>query len=595
MTNIFKQIKKILLPEEQRKIFNFSALLLVGTLLEMVGIGLVVPVIATMTQPESIQAKFAMYHINFLKNFTEAQIVSSVVLGLVGFYCIKTLVLSAVIWKQNHYIYTVKASLSGRLFRGYLQQTWAFHLQRNSAALISKATSEVDVFINNVLQPFILLCTEGCALLGIVSLLVFIEPIGSLTAVSLLSLAMFSFQKFSRVRLLNWGKLRQYHDVLRIKALQQGLGGAKDVKLLGREADFIEQHANHNYGSALVNRKYKTMTDLPRLWIELFAVLGLCGLVLVILFQKKPLAMLIPTLGLFAVATFRIMPSLNRILSNVQSIRFGRLVLTTLSEEMCLFSDDSLVTRKNSIIRNFDTSLTLKSLQYQYAGASRQALKDIQLIIKPGMSIGFIGQSGAGKSTLVDIILGLLKPTRGQVLLDGMDIQADLRGWQDQIGYVPQTIYLTDDTLRRNIAFGLAETQIDNEAVLRAIKAAQLDSFIAELPEGLETLVGERGVRLSGGQRQRIGIARALYHDPAVLVLDEATSALDMATEQAVMEAVNALHGNKTLLIVAHRLSTVAHCDWVYRMDKGRIVDEGSFEHVTHVSQSRHEIYTEAG
>jgi len=578
--------------------FTLSVLLLFSTLLEMIGVGLVIPVVATMTQPDAVQASFGLNHIMLLKNITGTQLIALVVLSLLGFYLVKTLFLSMVIWKQNHYIYTVKASLSGRLFRGYLQQPWTFHLQRNSAALIARATQEVDVFINNALQPFIMLCTEGSILLGVILLLLIVEPIGSITAVGMLSVAIISFQKFSRVRLLSWGKLRQHHDVSRIKALQQGLGGAKDVKLLGREADFIEQHTIHNQSSALVNRKYRTMTDLPRLWIELFAVMGLCGLVLAMLLQNKPLAMFMPTLGLFAAATFRIMPSLNRILSGVQSIRFGLPVLHTLSEEILLLDTDlSATTRQDGTRRCFDTSLMLKSLQYQYPNAPGLALNNIQITVKPGMAIGFIGQSGAGKSTLVDIILGLLKPTRGQVLLDGVDIQTNLRGWQDQVGYVPQTIYLTDDTLRRNVAFGLAEAQIDDAAVLQAIKAAQLDGFISELPEGLETLVGERGVRLSGGQCQRIGIARALYHDPAVLVLDEATSALDMATEQAVMQAVNTLQGNKTLLIVAHRLSTVADCDWVYRMDKGRVVDEGRFEHVTKVmqmGQSGHEIYTEA-
>ena len=223
----------------------------------------------------------------------------------------------------------------------------------------------------------------------------------------------------------------------------------------------------------------------------------------------------------------------------------------------------------------FRATLELSQITYSYPGAAEPALKDLSLTIQRGESVGFIGASGAGKSTLVDILLGLLTPDTGEVRVDGKDIQENLRNWQDQIGYVPQSIYLTDDTLRCNVAFGLTDEQIDDEAVQRAIQAAQLEEFVASLPEGLETIVGEHGVRLSGGQRQRIGIARALYHDPVVLVLDEATSALDAVTERDVMQAVYALHGDKTLLIVAHRLSTVAHCDKLVRLEEGRVVEEG--------------------
>jgi ABC-type multidrug transport system fused ATPase/permease subunit len=220
------------------------------------------------------------------------------------------------------------------------------------------------------------------------------------------------------------------------------------------------------------------------------------------------------------------------------------------------------------------SDIRLAGVSYAYPSAATRALDDLTLRIRKGESIGFVGPSGSGKSTLVDVVLGLLAPTAGQVLVDGENIQDNLRAWQDQIGYVPQSIYLTDDTLRRNVAFGLANEAIDDAAVRRAIRAAQLEEFVASLPDGLETLVGERGIRLSGGQRQRIGIARALYHDPAVLVLDEATSALDTATESGVMQAVTALHGSKTILIVAHRLSTVAHCDRLCRLEQGRIVAE---------------------
>ncbi len=581
--NIFSKIKQIILPAEQRQMIVLCVFLLFGTVLEIMGVGLVIPAIASMTQPD-LATSYPQLEplLNFLGHPSQVQLIAFGMLTLIGFYLLKTLFLTLIVWKQNKFTYGLQASLSARLFRGYLQQSWAFHLRNNSAGLISNVTNEVNVFISMVLQPFVLLLTEGSVLLGIIVLLVLLEPLGTLVSISLFGGAIFAFQRTVRARTLRWGELRQRHDAFRVKNLHQGLGAVKDVKLLGREKDFIAQYGFHNEGSASVNKKQKIVSEVPRLWIELFAVMALGVLVFVMLFQNKPLDVFMPTLGLFAAAAFRIMPSLTRLLSGVQNFRYGLPVLERLPKEISAFQPTPIVSKK--VFKPLETALALESIEYQYFGASTKALSQINLLIKRGMSVGFVGSSGAGKSTLVDVILGLLEPTAGQIKVDGVNIQTNLRAWQNQLGYVPQTIYLTDDTLRRNIAFGLPEEEIDDKSVLRAIKAAQLDEFLETLPEGLETSVGERGIRLSGGQRQRIGIARALYHDPAVLVLDEATSALDTATEKAVMEAVNALHGEKTLLIVAHRVSTVANCDWIYRMEKGKIVDEGSFEHVLDIN-----------
>jgi ABC-type multidrug transport system fused ATPase/permease subunit len=290
--------------------------------------------------------------------------------------------------------------------------------------------------------------------------------------------------------------------------------------------------------------------------------------------QRRPLDVVLPTLGLFGAAAFRLTPSVNRVLGALQSLRFGLPVIDLLHAELQLHAPEPPVAHGPST--PFVDALSLSRVTYSYEGANEPVLVDVTLTIRRGELVGFIGPSGAGKSTLVDIVLGLLSPDSGVVRADGTDIQENLRSWQDRIGYVPQTIFLTDDTLRRNVAFGLRDDQIDDDAVARAIRAAQLQTFVAGLPHGVRTVVGERGVRLSGGQRQRIGIARALYHDPAVLVLDEATSSLDTGTEHGVMDAVAALHGDKTILIVAHRLSTVERCDRIYRLERGRLVEEGT-------------------
>jgi ABC-type multidrug transport system fused ATPase/permease subunit len=287
---------------------------------------------------------------------------------------------------------------------------------------------------------------------------------------------------------------------------------------------------------------------------------------------------MIPVLGLFAAAAFRLLPSVNRLVTGMQGVRFTAAVVDSLYADLMLPRPHA--SERSVVPLSFSDELVIDALSYRYPLASSNAVDGVSLRIPHGSSIGLIGGSGAGKSTLVDVILGLLTPTSGRVLVDGIDIQSNIRGWQSIIGYVPQTIFLADDTLRRNVAFGLPEELIDDDAVRRALRAAQLESFVAELPEGWNTGVGERGVRLSGGQRQRIGIARALYHDPQVLVLDEATSALDTETEAGVMADVEALHGAKTLIIVAHRLSTVRNCDVLYRFERGRMAQAGSFAEV---------------
>jgi ABC-type multidrug transport system fused ATPase/permease subunit len=268
------------------------------------------------------------------------------------------------------------------------------------------------------------------------------------------------------------------------------------------------------------------------------------------------------------------MPSVNRVLCALQSLQYGLPVIDILHADLQL--NVPVAGAPSGPTITFCEMLEMRKVSFRYPGAAALALHEISLAVRRGESVGFIGASGSGKSTLVDVVLGLLTPNFGQVVVDGRDIQQNLRAWQDQIGYVPQSIYLTDDTITRNVAFGLSNEQINDAAVRHAIQAAQLNEFVASLPDGLETLVGERGIRLSGGQRQRIGIARALYHDPAVLVLDEATASLDTATETGVMQAVLALHGSKTILIVAHRLSTVEHCDRLYRLDQGRVRGEGA-------------------
>src|SRR5579872_3994315 len=568
---IFRKFIQLLTARERYQLVLLLLLMFIGMILELIGISLVVPVIALMTHPD-LGKKYQILQplLNFFGGFQQAHLIIVGMLTLVALYFIKMVFSVYLFRKLYKFVFGIQANLSYQFFAGYMRQPWTFHLQHNSAQLINIAITEISQFINSILLPMMFLLTDGLVMLGVITLLFIVEPLGTFIIVSTLGIIAWAFHRVIRNHLLHWGRTRQYHEGMRLQLIQEGLAGVKEVKLLGREKDFFAQYNIHNLKSSYVNERQRTVMELPRLGFELLAVISLAVLVIVMVTQNASMDKILPTVGLFAAAAFRIMPSANRMMSSIQSLYFGIPAINTLYQEAKLFNNE--ISLQNKKYLPFKSNITLESVRYQYPNSKNNALNNVTLTIERGMSVGFVGASGVGKSTLIDIILGLLTPHAGYVKVDGMNIQENLRGWQDHIGYVSQSIFLTDDTLRRNIAFGLEEEIIDDDAVQGAIKAAQLEEFVNHLPEGLNTFVGERGVRLSGGQRQRIGIARALYHDPAVLVLDEATSALDTTTEKEVMKAVIALHGTKTLLIVAHRMSTVSHCDWLYDMDQRKII-----------------------
>ena len=477
---------------------------------------------------------------------------------------------------QKGFSAALSGRLSQRLFTIYLRQPYLFHLQHNSATLMRNSRN-ANVVVTGGIDPTLVLLTDGLVAIALFTLLIIVEPVGTIITLVAFGVGAWLFQLLTRRRIERWGDQRNLHDGMILQHLQQGLGGAKDVKILGRESEFLDQHEKHLKESLRINRVYSVLQTMPRMYMEILTIAGLAALVISMVLQKQSFTEIIPTLGLFAAAAFRVMPSINRLLGALQTLIYSRAIIASVYADFKLDAPDEtkLVTGIP-----FSEQLELRSVTFQYPTASTPSLQQVSLVVRRGEAVGFVGPSGAGKSTLVDVILGLFAPTAGLVLVDGQDIQKNLRNWQNQIGYVPQSIYLTDDTLRRNVAFGLGDENIDENSVRNAIRLAQLEEFVSSLPENLDTVVGERGVRLSGGQRQRIGIARALYHNPSILVLDEATSSLDTPTEHGVMQAVQALQGSKTVIIVAHRLSTVEYCDRLYRIESSRLIEEGTFDEV---------------
>lgn len=567
--SVFKRIWKILGPEDRRLGVGVFVGLLVGMVFETLSIGAIIPALALFSDSDAAsRSPFLSDVLKKLGNPSQGMLVVGGLLAILVLYGIKSLVLLRLVWQQARFLASIRLNTSRRLFETYLMKPWTFHLQRNSSELIRNATTEVSMFVQGC-QGLLVAAAEACVTTGIAVLLIWMEPVGALATGITLALATWAMQAVLRHRIIRWGEKRQTAEGLRIQALQQGLGGAKEVKIFGREFEFLEHYRAAEQQASHAIQMQLFSAQIPRLWYELLAVAGVAALGIVLILQGASPATLISRLGLFAVAAFRLMPSLYRLVAGLQTIRFLEPAVNMLSEELALPSGSASVNPGSRFF--FKVGLDLKDIVYSYPLATKPALTGLTLAILRGTSVGIIGDSGAGKSTLIDVMLGLLEPDSGHISVDGRDIRSDLRAWQNSIGYVPQSIYLTDDTIRANVAFGVPSASIDDAAVHRTLEAAQLTDFVKSLPDGVNTLVGERGVRLSGGQRQRIGIARALYWDPPVLVLDEATSALDSVTEAGVMDAVNNLHGEKSMVIVAHRMSTVSRCDAVFRLTHGTL------------------------
>jgi ABC-type multidrug transport system fused ATPase/permease subunit len=578
-----RKIYALLEPAFRKKALILLVLMFIGIIVELLGLGMILPLLSILstenmaeTYPQTVPL------LEWLGNPTQRELVSFALGTLVVIYLLKGFYLVFLAWYQTNYAYSLSAHLSSKLLRGYMAKPYSFHLGKNSADLIQNLTGEVSQLTAATTNLFMLI-TEASAIIGIMILLVLVEPMGALTVMVLFGLLAILFHRLTKRKLLSWGNQRQVHDGYRYQYLLQSFGGVKDIMLLGKARYFTNRFQHHNSSSFNLNIKYATLQHVPRLWFEVVGVIGMVLLIVSLVYQGRPLEAIIPTLAIFVAAAFRIIPSLNRMVAAVQTIKYAEPSINRLHAENLAFQELADQVETNPL--RFREKIELRDVAFNYEGTEGEYLK-VNLNIPVGKTIGFIGKSGSGKSTSVDIILGLLKPNSGKVLVDGVDIQSNIRGWQNQIGYVPQTIYFLDDTLRSNIAFGLEADQIDESAVLDAVKLAKIEEFVASLPEGLDTMIGENGVRISGGQRQRIGIARALYHKPSVLVLDEATSALDNATEDGIMHSIAALHGEKTIIIVAHRLRTVAMCDQLFLMDKGKVLKTGSYEEVMNNDQA---------
>ena len=576
----FNLIYRVLSNKSKRFFWVVLIVSTVGMGLEVIGIGMIMPMIEIFIRPELVDEQSVWFHV--LNNFGEKPNFNLIGLSLVVcLFIFKNLFLAFQVNLHSKFTFDVQVETSSFLFENYLAKPYEFFLSTNSSVLLRNTVAEVNSFVGYVLQPLLIIISECMVLLAVVCLLIYVEPFACAFAILFVGSLGWLFHRFTSERVNNWGVERQKREGMKIQCLQEGFNGIKALKLANNNSVINKIFTENTRLGANAGKNQYAMQQMPRLLFETLAVLGLAILVIGLSHESNTQSLL-PKLGMIAFGLVRVMPSVARIINSSQSIVYGWPSVQVLQSELHSWTQQQQDV-KNIKPLEFNKSFKLEKIFYAYPNQDEDCLTNVSINLSKGTCIGIIGESGSGKSTIVDIALGLLTPRKGRILLDEKDISGFLpqNSWQKMVGYVPQEIFLTDASLRCNVAFGLEPSQISDERVWQCLEDANLKGFIKNLPEGLDTMMGERGTRLSGGQRQRVGIARALYSDPELIVFDEATSALDSESEDNITNTIYSLRKKKSFIIIAHRLSTLRNCDLVYKIKDGSVDMSGSFESVT--------------
>jgi ATP-binding cassette, subfamily B, bacterial PglK len=578
---VYRMIFSLLDGRERRQFLVLTCVMVLVALMEVIGISAVLMLLNVLSTPDLIQSNAVLALLRERSGLTDQfsfmVMLAAVVLGVVFFgLAVKAGGTYASIRFASMRGYTI----ASRLLASYLSQPYAWFLTKNSSEIARNVLLEVDGLVNRVLAPAFRLVANAILVVAIVTLLMVVDPAITLLAAGLLGGSYALVYLALRERLRRIGIELMAAAGERFRVAQEAMGGIKDVKLLGLEAGYETEFRKAAHRTARSQAAIGVVSELPRFALEAISFGTLLALILILLFrQNGNIAEIVPVLGVFALSVMRLLPALQQIYHALASLRGARAMLETIAADHAAAVPPAGAGDVAEPMR-LTQRVELTGIGFTYASAGRAALTGLDMAIEARTTIGIVGGTGAGKTTLVDLLLGLLSPDDGTISVDGTVIRPEtMRAWQKTLGYVPQSIYLIDDTIAANIAFGVPKDRIDMAAVERAARTAALHDFVlSDLPQGYQTVVGERGVRLSGGQRQRIGIARALYRDPALLIMDEATSALDNITERVVMEAVQNIRADKTIILIAHRLSTVRTCDTIFLLEQGRVVAQGTYD-----------------
>ncbi len=562
-------------------------------LFQTLGVVSILPFMSIVMQPEIIESN---KWLNWLYNSLDFTSVNSFIIfiGVLMLFIIITGNLTSALstWLKVRFVWRKNHNISSALLKKYLSLPYVYFLAQNTADLSKNILSEVNILTIHFILPLINIIVRGFVVIGILSMLLFVDVYITILSAFILggSFALIYFYFHDKLKIKGAKKLKE--NTLRFKTAGEALSGIKDIKITGREDFFYHRYLRHSREFSNLQAWSTLIGQMPRYFLETIAFGGIVTLVLYFISTTGNANEAIPMISFFAFAAYRLMPALQVVFASSTQVRFSQMTVNRIIKDLSEkggFREQSLVYEKEPIKpMPFNTSLQLKEASFNYPSTHEPVIHKINLSIQHNTSVGLVGPTGAGKTTLVDIILGLLTPQEGEFSVDGVKInENNILNWQKNLGYVPQHIYLSDDTIINNIAFGIPDEKIDRETIEHVARISNLHDFIiSELPNGYETIVGERGIRLSGGERQRVGIARALYHDPEVLVLDEATSSLDGITESAVLEAINNVAKLKTVIIIAHRLTTVKDCDVIYLIDKGKIIAQGTYDELMSSSAS---------
>jgi len=590
MLTLVRQLASLLTTTERRRIVVLLAMMCVGAALEVLGVGAVPAFLLVLNDPTRVGKigilRAVGVHVEGVPPVTLALVCAAVLLLL---FVVKNAYLAVQAFAQTAFIRDLQVRLAYRMLDGYLSSPYEAHLQRNSADAQGNANSEALDVVSNFVVPVMTLTMNGLVALAIMALLLSAAPITALSAFAFVGAVALAIVHGTRSRLSRHGARMQQCWLDMVRVVNEGLGSLKVAKLLGRERYFLAQFSDALRGYCEAVQYRQVTMEVPRMVLETAAATGFLVAAAVLLLERHGIAFIVPTLSLLGIAVVRLVPCFNVLNASVANLRYGRFSLEVVVRETQHSAAYVKASRPEAQELTFERCIELDDVWYRYPNSATHAVAGVSARIDKGSIVAFVGHTGSGKSTIVDVMLGLLQPTTGRVLVDGVDIHTSMRGWQRRIGYVPQDIYLTDDSLLANIALGVPRDEIDEVAAWRALEAAELADFVHALPYRIETNMGERGIRMSGGQRQRIGIARALYSNPDVLVLDEATSALDVQTETKVMQALHGQRGSRTVIMVTHRTSPLRTCDKLFLMHGDKLEVFASYDDFAHATAGRHD------